>query len=257
MRFSEWDAIAGEVPVEALETADAVVHLAGEPIGQRWKREVKAKIHDTRVLGTRSLVRAIADLRQRPQTMISASAIGYYGDRGDEILTEDSVPGAGFLPDVCVQWEQTAREAGELGLRVVLLRTGLVLGKEGGALKEMLTPFKLGVGGRTGSGQQWMSWIHADDLVSAIALLLTRTDLAGPVNLTTPNPVRNRDFTKELGRALGRPALIPTPTFALRLMLGEAMEILLASQRVRPAVLERAAFEYRYPELKNALRHEV
>jgi uncharacterized protein len=257
VRFSEWDAMTQQVPADALQTADAVVHLAGEPLAQRWNQEVKARIRDTRVVGTRKLVESMAHLRQRPQVLISASAIGYYGERGDEALGESSSPGSGFLSEVCVAWEREAQEAGRLGLRVVLLRTGIVLGKEGGALKEMLSPFKLGVGGPTGSGEQWMSWIHLDDLVSAIAFSLVRPDMAGPVNGTAPNPVRNREFTRALGAAIGRPAIVPTPKFALKLMLGEAAEVVLASQKVLPATLERAGFPFAYREVGDALRHAV
>jgi uncharacterized protein (TIGR01777 family) len=254
--FSNWDS-GQKPPADALQASDAVIHLAGEPVAQRWNAEIKAKIRDSRVNGTRRLVEAISELRQRPQTLICASAIGYYGDRGEEVLNESSSPGAGFLPEVCIEWEREALAAGRLGLRVVLLRIGIVLGKEGGALKQMLTPFKLGVGGPTGSGQQWMSWIHIDDLVGAVAFALTGTELSGPVNGTAPNPGRNRDFTRALGKALGRPAAIPTPVFALKLMLGEAAEIVLASQRVIPEALKRAGYKFRYEDVGDALRNSV
>ena len=257
IQFSEWKDAGQEVPADALQTSDAIVHLAGEPIAQRWNPEVKAKIRDSRVNGTRKLVESIAKQSRRPQTLISASAIGYYGDREDEILDENSTSGAGFLPEVCIEWERAAREAGNLGLRVVLMRTGIVLGKEGGALKQMLRPFKLGAGGPTASGKQWMSWIHIDDLVSAMVFALARPDLAGPVNGTAPNPVRNREFTSALGTALGRPAIIPTPVFALKLMLGEAAQVVLDSQRVMPAVLQGAGFQFRYRDVNEALRHAV
>lgn len=257
MAFFPWDASGGPVPLEALQAAGAIVHLAGEPIAQRWNQEVKDRIRDSRVLGTRALVEAVAQLRQRPQTLVCASAIGYYGDRGDEILDETSAPGSGFLPEVCLAWEQEARAAQELGLRVVMLRSGIVLGREGGALKQMLTPFKLGVGGPMSSGKQWMSWIHVDDLVEAILFALISPGGSGPVNGVAPKPVRNEQFAKELGSVLGRPALIPAPAFALKMMLGEAASVVLASQRVLPKALESAGFEFRYPELRGALQNAV
>ncbi|HYI95862.1 MAG TPA: TIGR01777 family oxidoreductase [Bryobacteraceae bacterium] len=257
IQFSEWKEVSQEFPARAIETSDAIVHLAGEPIAQKWNPEVKAKIRDSRVNGTRKLVESIAKQSRRPQVLISASAIGYYGDRGEELLDENSTAGTGFLPEVCIEWERAAREAGNLGLRVVLLRTGIVLGKEGGALKQMLTPFKLGVGGPTGSGKQWMSWIHIDDLVSAMMFALATPDVAGPVNGTAPNPVRNRELTSTLGAALGRPAVVPTPTFALKLMLGEAARIVLESQKVLPTVLQAAGFPFRHRDVDEALRHAV
>ncbi len=234
VRFSNWDAGKSAVPAESIEGADAIVHLAGEPVGQRWNDDVKKRIRDSRVLGTRAIVEAVSKLQQRPQTIVCASAIGYYGDRADEILDEQSGIGQGFLSEVCGQWEAEARAAGNLGLRVVLTRTGIVLGREGGALKQMLPPFRLGVGGPTGSGKQWMSWIHLDDLIEAIVFSLGNVNVFGPVNATAPNPVRNEEFTKALGTALGRPAIVHTPVFALKLMLGEAAEVVLASQRVVP-----------------------
>jgi uncharacterized protein (TIGR01777 family) len=257
VRFSEWEANGGAVPIEAIEGTDAIIHLAGEPIAQRWNAAVKNRIRDSRVFGTRAIVEAISKLHQRPQTFICASAIGYYGDRADEILDEQSSQGEGFLSEVCGEWEREARAAGNLGLRVVMLRFGIVLGSEGGALKQMLPPFRLGVGGPTASGRQWMSWIHADDLIEAMLFSLTNVNLFGPVNATSPNPVRNQEFAKALGQALGRPAVIHTPVFALKLILGEAAEIALASQRVAPKALERAGFEFRYPEIHDALKNAV
>lgn len=255
-QFSHWD-YETAAPVEALRGTDAVIHLAGEPVGQRWNTGIKARIRDSRVNGTRRLVEAIAKLDQRPETFISASAIGYYGDRGDEVLTESSHAGSGFLPETCVAWEREAAEAQRYGARVVLMRTGIVLGREGGALKQMLTPFKLGVGGPTGSGNQWMSWIHIDDLVEAFVFALTEPHLSGAVNGTAPNPVRNREFTQALGAALGRPTVIPTPVFALKLILGEAAEIALASLRVRPAALQKVGFQFQYEDLGGALDNSV
>jgi uncharacterized protein len=257
VRFSEWDANGGAVPIEAIEGADAIVHLAGEPIAQRWNSAVKKRISDSRIFGTRAIVEAVSKLHQRPQTFLCASAIGFYGDRADEILDEQSSRGSGFLSDVCGEWEREARAAGNLGLRVVMLRFGIVLGSEGGALKQMLPPFRLGVGGPTASGRQWMSWIHADDLIEAILFSLANVNLFGPVNATSPNPVRNQEFAKALGEALGRPAIIHTPIFALKLLLGEAAEIALASQRVAPRALERAGFQFRYPEIHDALRNAI
>jgi uncharacterized protein len=257
VRFSEWNMNKEAVPSQALDGADAIIHLAGEPVAQRWNDEIKKRIRDTRILGTRAIVNAVSELKQRPVTLLSASAIGYYGNRADELLDEQSSPGQGFLSEVCVGWEREARAAGNLGLRVVMFRIGIVLGKEGGALKQMLPPFRLGVGGPTASGKQWMSWIHADDLIEAIVFSLTADDVFGPVNATSPNPVRNEEFAKSLGKALGRPALIHTPVFALKLMLGEAAEVVLASQRVAPKVLERARFSFRHPEIYDALRNAV
>jgi uncharacterized protein (TIGR01777 family) len=189
--------------------------------------------------------------------MVSASAIGYYGDRGDEVLEESSRPGKGFLADVCLEWEREARAAQQLGLRVVIPRIGIVLGKEGGALKQMLAPFRLGMGGPMASGRQWMSWIHADDLVELILFCLRNDAVSGAVNATSPNPVRNSEFAKALGDALGRPAILHTPVFALKMMLGEAAGVVLASQRVLPTALQSAGFEWRHPEVGGALRHVV
>jgi uncharacterized protein len=257
IEFSPWEAEAGEVPDEALRRTDAIVHLAGEPVAQRWNSEIKTRIRDSRVLGTRSLVQAVAKHAERPHTFVSASAIGYYGDRGSETLTEESAAGTGFLSDICGEWEREALAAGSLGLRVVLLRIGIVLGKEGGALKQMLPPFRLGVGGPIASGKQWMSWIHADDLVNAIVFSLMESKVFGPVNATAPNPVQNAEFAKALGEALHRPAVLPTPAFALRMMLGEAAAVVLASQRVMPEVLQDAGFTWAHPEIREALASVV
>jgi uncharacterized protein (TIGR01777 family) len=212
---------------------------------------------DTRVRGTKAIVDAVASVQDRPQTLVSASAIGFYGDRGEELLDETAAPGTGFLADVCLAWEREARSAGNLGLRVAMLRTGIVLGKDGGALKKMLLPFRMGIGGPIGSGRQWMSWIHVDDLVEVISFALRREDIFGPVNATAPNPVRNKDFSKALGNALGRPAVIPTPAFALKMILGEAASAVVASQRVIPAVLERTGFQFLYADITDALQHSV
>jgi uncharacterized protein (TIGR01777 family) len=255
--FSQWDAESERVAAEALDNADGIVHLAGEPVAQRWNRDIKSRIRNSRVVSTHGLVKELSRRASRPRVMVSASAIGYYGDRGDEVLEESSRPGKGFLADVCLEWEREARAAQQLGLRVVIPRIGIVLGKEGGALKQMLAPFRLGMGGPMASGRQWMSWIHADDLVELILFCLRNDAVSGAVNATSPNPVRNSEFAKALGDALGRPAILHTPVFALKMMLGEAAGVVLASQRVLPTALQSAGFEWRHPEVGGALRHVV
>jgi uncharacterized protein (TIGR01777 family) len=246
-----WE-MKGPAPAEPLEWADAIIHLAGEPIAQRWNDEVKRKIRESRVDGTRHLVEGIARIANRPQVLISGSATGYFGDRGGEVLTEDSRPGTGFLPDVCVAWEREARKAEEYGLRVAVVRTGIVLHPSGGALKQMLPPFKLGVGGPIGSGEQWMSWIHRDDLISLFVFVLEHESVAGAVNGAAPNPVPNAEFTQALGRAVHRPAVIPVPGFALKLLFGEMATVLLEGQRVIPAAAQRAGFTFEHPNLTGA-----
>lgn len=252
-RFAAWDANAGEPPADALEGADAVIHLAGEPVAQRWIPETKRRIRASRVDGTRHLVHALSTLSRRPATLIVASAIGIYGDRGNEILTEASEPGSGFLPETCVEWEQAASLAEALGMRVVRLRIGIVLGLGGGALARMLPPFKLGIGGRLSSGGQWMSWIHVEDLVELLCFAATASKLTGAVNATAPNPVTNTEFTRVLARVLRRPALFPVPKLALKLLFGEMSRILLESQRVLPKAAEAAGFRFRRPDLRAAL----
>jgi len=249
-----WDATKGQPPEESLDGADAVVHLAGEPIAQRWNDEVKQLIRDTRVTGTRHLVEALTTVRQRPAVLICGSAIGYYGSRGDEMLTESSTPGTGFMAGVCVAWEREAGLAEALGMRVVRLRTGVVLGAHGGALAKMLPPFKAGMGGKMGHGDQWMSWVHVDDLVGIIQHAL-ENPVSGAVNGTAPHPVTNADFTKALAHALSRPAVVPMPAFTLKLMFGEMADVLLASQRVLPQAAEAAAYTFRYPALEGALQN--
>jgi uncharacterized protein len=246
-----WDA-SSEPPVEAFEGAGGVVQLAGEPVAQRWSDEVKRKIRESRVLGTERLVRGIAAARQRPRVLVCASAVGYYGDRGEEVLTEEAGPGRGFLPEVCREWEARAEAATALGLRVVKVRIGVVLGANGGALKEMLTPFRLGVGGRIGNGRQWMPWIHLDDIAGIFRHAL-ETDVAGALNGASPGTVRNVDFTAALGKALHRPTVFPVPEFALKLRFGEMAGVLFESQRVVPAATERSGYRFRYPELGAAL----
>jgi uncharacterized protein (TIGR01777 family) len=252
VRFFAWDAMAGEPPGASLEGADAVIHLAGEPVAQRWSEDVKRRIRESRIKGTSHLVQALSNVLRRPAVLVSASATGYYGDRGDELLTESSPPGAGFLAEVCVEWEKQAYKAEALGVRTVAVRTGLVLGREGGALKQMLPAFRLGAGAKLGSGKQWMSWIHVDDLIELYVFAL-RGELRGPMNGTAPNPVRNSEFTGALAEALHRPAFVSAPEFALKLLFGEMAQILLASQRVLPDVAERAGFRFAHPALAQAL----
>ena len=255
--FSQWDAESEHVPPEALDASDGIVHLAGEPVAQRWNRDIKSRIRNSRVVSTHGLVKELSRRVSRPRVIVSASAIGYYGDRGDDVLEESSRPGKGFLADLCLEWEREARAAQQLGLRVVIPRIGIVLGKEGGALKQMLPPFRLGIGGPMASGRQWMSWIHADDLVELILFCLRSDAVSGPVNATSPNPVRNSEFATALGETLGRPAIVRTPVFALRLMLGDAADVVLASQRVLPTALQNAGFEWRHAGIGGALQHAV
>jgi uncharacterized protein len=252
-----WDALAGPPPADALAGSDAVVNLIGEPVAQRWNAAVKRRIVESRVRGTRNLVQALAELRQPPRVLISASAIGYYGDTGDEPVTEEAPPGRGFLAETCLRWEDEAAAAGALGMRVVRARIAIVLGHGGGALAEMLTPFRMGVGGPLGSGRQWMSWIHMRDLLELVGFLLTSDAIAGPVNATSPQTVRNIDFSHALGSVLHRPALMHIPKFALHLRFGEAAEEMLKSSRVVPAVALKAGFRYRFPDLHSALADAV
>ena len=255
---ARWDPEGGQIEARSLEGADAVVHLAGVGIGdRRWSEEHKRAVLDSRVRGTTLLAQTIAALSDKPTVMASASAMGYYGLRGDEVLTEDSPPGTGFLAEVCEAWEAATAPAEDAGVRVVHLRTGLVLSPDGGALKQMLLPFKLGLGGRIGSGRQWWSWISIDDEVGAILHLLDSGTERGPVNLTAPNPVTNEEFTRTLNGVLHRPTLLPTPTFALRAMFGrEAVdEMFLGGQRVVPTRLQTGGYGFRHPELEGALHH--
>ena len=239
----------------ALEGVDGVIHLAGEPIAARkWNDIQRRRIEKSRVEGTNSLVQAIAKAEPKPTFLISASAVGYYGPRGDELITEDSPPGDDFLSAVCRAWEEEAKKAERLGLRVVRLRTGVVLGSGGGALTKMAQPFKFFVGGPLGSGRQWMSWIQLEDHVRLILQLIDNAQANGPVNATAPNPVRNKEFCQALGRVLRRPCWAPVPGFALRLALGEMAEMLLTGQRVMPAAAQKLGFQFRYPNLEQALQ---
>ncbi|MGA7288197.1 MAG: TIGR01777 family oxidoreductase [Terriglobales bacterium] len=249
-----WDPLLA-LPPAAISGFDAVIHLAGESVVGRWTTAKKSAIRDSRVVGTRNLATALARCEAKPRVFICSSAIGFYGDRGDEVLREESVAGQGFLPAVCREWEDASRIAAEAGIRTVNIRTGLVLSAKGGALAKMLTPFRLGLGGRLGSGQQWMSWIHMNDMVGAIQHAMGAESLSGPVNLVGPNPVRNAEFTKVLAAVVRRPAIFPVPEVALRLAFGKqaAEEMFLASQRVEPGKLIGSGYQFRFRELRAAL----
>jgi uncharacterized protein (TIGR01777 family) len=248
----EWHPNEGRIDAAALEGLDAVVHLAGESIASgRWTDEKKRAIRDSRVKGTALLSDALARLTHPPTVFVSASAIGYYGDRGDELLTETSAPGKDFLSGVCVEWEQATKPAVEKGIRTVHARFGIILDAKEGALAKMLTPFRMGIGGRIGDGKQWMSWIDIEDVVNGLKFLI-ESPVSGPVNFVAPNPVKNAEFTKTLGRVLSKPTLFPVPAFGARLAFGEMADaLLLSSQRVKPGVLQHFA----YPTLDSALRH--
>lgn len=256
----KWDVEAGFSEPERLEGVDAVIHLAGENIsgGLRWTNEKKKAIRDSRVHGTRSVVNAMSRLRNRPKVFIASSAIGFYGDRADEEMTESSAAGDTFLSEICREWEAESRRAEDAGIRTVLLRTGIVLSKDGGALATMLTPFKLGVGGVVGSGKQWMSWISLDDEIAIINFALENENIRGAVNAVAPNPATNETFTKTLGEVLYRPTFLPLPEFAISMIFGEmGDELLLASTKVIPKRLLDAGFEFKYPDLKPAIEHAV
>jgi uncharacterized protein (TIGR01777 family) len=257
--YVQWAPEHGFSESEKLAGIDAVIHLAGESVsGLRWTDEKKKLIRDSRVLGTRNVVETISDLDPRPRVLIAASAIGFYGDRGDEELTETSKPGKTFLAEVTRDWEAEARRAEDAGIRTVLLRTGIVLSKEGGALGTMLLPFKFGLGGVIGNGRQWMSWISMDDHVAAILFALDNESIRGAVNSVSPNPVTNEEFTRVMGEVLYRPTIIPVPEFAVNLMFGEMGEaLLLDSTRVVPKRLEKAGFKFNFPDLKKAIENAV
>jgi uncharacterized protein len=253
-----WDPAIGKIDSRGLEAVDGVIHLAGENIGARWTRSRRARIRESRVGGTRLLSETLAGLGRPPRFLISASAVGIYGDRGDQVLTESTPPGDAardFLVSVCREWEAAAAPARDAGIRVVHPRFGLVLAPGGGALRKMLLPFRLGVGGRIGSGAQWMSWVALEDVVGAVEYLLTAESLEGPVNVSAPEPITNRELTRTLGRVLGRPAVIPVPATALRLVFGEmADRTLLSSARVVPARLIESGYRFTFPALEGALR---
>jgi len=248
-----WDPATAMSP-EAVSGFDAVIHLAGESIVGRWTAAKKAAIRDSRVVATRSLAQALAQAKQKPQVFVCSSAIGYYGDRAEEVLKEESAPGTGFLPEVCRQWEAATRAAADAGIRTVQIRTGIVLSAQGGALGKMLMPFKMGVGGRVGDGRQWMSWIDMQDMVGAIHHILKTDRLQGPVNLVAPKPVINAEFTKTLTSVLSRPAIFPMPAFAVKLAFGEMGEaLLLGSQRVEPTQLVNSGYLFRFKDLAASL----
>ena len=249
----EWDP-AKPLRPELVSGFDAVIHLAGEPVMGLWTDSKRARIRDSRVLSTVLLSEALANASQPPRVFISGSATGYYGDRGDEALREDSPSGEGFLPEVCRQWEAATKPAEDAGIRTVHIRTGIVLTAKGGALRAMLPNFKMGLGGKIGSGRQWMSWIHMQDHIGAIHHILDHELVQGPVNLVAASPVRNSEFTETLAKGLSRPALLRVPAFALRLMLGDmAKELLLASQRVEPAKLMGSEYKFKFHDLRSAL----
>lgn len=251
---TEWDAMAGPAPVEALAGRDAVVHLAGEPVAQRWTDQAKRAIRESRVTGTRNLVAGLREARPRPPALVSSSAVGIYGPHGDEPVDESTPPGGDFLARVCVEWEREAQAATELGLRVALMRTGVVLDRSGGALKTMLPPFRLGVGGPVAGGRHYMPWIHVDDVVGMYLAALSDERWAGPFNLTAPDPVTNREFSRALGRALGRPAIAPVPALALKLLYGEMSEIVVRGQRAVPRRAQELGYGFRHPRLDEALQ---
>ena len=252
----EWYPERGSLALARLEGMDAVVHLAGESIAEgRWTNERKRSIRESRVKGTTVLSEALANLKHLPQTLLCASAIGYYGDRGDEVLAEQSAPGNDFLANVCIEWERATESAREKGIRVVNLRFGIISSVAGGALAKMLPPFRMGAGGRIGSGKQWMSWIALDDVVGVIKFALTSDALRGPVNVVAPNPVTNAEFTKTLGKVLSRPTIFPIPAFGVRLAFGEMADaLLLSSQRVVPARLRDWDYSFKYLQLGGAIR---
>jgi uncharacterized protein (TIGR01777 family) len=251
-----WDAAREPAPPAALRGVEAVFHLAGEPLAEgRWTAEKKRRILDSRVLGTRNLVAGLAALPgPRPRVLVSASAVGYYGDRGDEQLDESAPLGQGFLAEACAAWEREARAAEALGMRVVCVRTGVVLAAAGGALARMLPAFRLGAGGPLGSGKQWMPWVHIDDVIGLFLHASHHEPLRGPLNAVSPQPVSNAEFTRTLGAALRRPALVPIPRVALRIVFGEMSDLLFESQRVLPGVAQRTGYRFEHPELEGAVR---
>jgi uncharacterized protein len=249
-----WDPVSGPAPDAALSGRDAVVGLAGAPVSQRWTDPAKQAIRESRVKGTANLIAGLEAAQPRPAALISASAVGYYGARGNEPIDEEAGPGEGFLADVCEQWEEQAERASSLGMRVATIRTGVVLDASGGALEKMLPPFRLGIGGPVAGGRQFLPWIHLDDLVGIYRAALEGEDWSGPANATAPAPVSNRDFSRALGRALNRPAFLPVPGFALGLLYGEMAEIVTTGARVVPAKPLMLGYAFRHPDLDEALR---
>ena len=253
-----WKPSDGEIDAEALEGFDVVVHLAAENLFGRWTEAKKRRIRESREQGTRLLARTLAELDDPPRVLLSASGVNYYGATGDEWVDESSPSGDGFLAEVCRVWEKACEPAREAGIRTVPMRTGVVLTEQGGALAQMLTPFRLGVGGRVASGEQFMSWIGVEDYLRAVEFLAFRTEIDGPVNVSSPNPVRNVELTEALGDVLNRPTIFPVPGFALRLLYGEVVdETLLIGQRVEPKRLKEAGFEWEHPEVRDVLEYEL
>jgi hypothetical protein len=249
-----WDLMSEPAPVEALSDRDAVIHLAGEPVAQRWSNQTKQAIRESRVLGTANLIEGLRSAAARPTVLVSSSATGYYGPRDIEPLDEEAPAGSDFLAEICVAWEQAAERAEELQMRVVRVRTGVVLDRNGGALEKMLPPFQLGVGGPVAGGRQFIPWIHTEDLIGIMLAALDDERWSGPINGTAPSPATNRDFSKALGRVLHRPALLPVPGLALKLLYGEMAEIVTSGARVVPAKPLMLGYEFRHPELEEALR---
>ena len=248
-----WNPETEQLPTEAISDANAVIHLAGETISGRWNNEKKRRIRDSRVLSTRNLVESCANVESKPNVLICASAIGLYGDSGDNSFTEETPPGTDYLAKVCKEWEAEAYKATELGIRVVTVRIGLVLGLGGGMLQQVLTPFRIGIGGKLGSGQQWMSWIHVDDVVGIISYALENDSINGALNATAPVPVRNIEFTKALGSVLRKPTILPVPSFGLKLMMGEFADFVLLSQKVLPKKTEATGYEFQFKTIDSAL----
>jgi uncharacterized protein (TIGR01777 family) len=250
----QWDAMSGPPTDDVLAGVAAVIHLAGEPIAaHRWSDEQKRRIRDSRVISTRNLVNGLRAMAEKPAVFISSSAVGFYGDRGDEQLDEQSPAGRGFMPEVCKAWEQEAEPAAAAGIRVVLVRTGVVLSREGGALEKMMMPFKLGLGGKLGHGRQWFPWIHLDDIVGIYRYALANQTIQGPINGTAPAPVTNAEFTRQFAEVLHRPAFVPVPEFGLRAALGEMADMLLAGQRVFPNAMITAGYRFHFATLAAAL----
>jgi uncharacterized protein len=254
----EWDPVRGTIDAAKLQGITGAIHLAGEPIAQRWTSEVKRKIRDSRIYGTTLFARALASLEPRPRVMLSMSAIGLYGERGDEVLDEESRLGRGFLAEIGEAWERSADAARGAGIRVVHPRLGIVLSSEGGALAKMLPIFRMGAGGKVGAGRQWMSWVSRTDVVEALAFALEREAISGPMNVTSPVPVRNEEFTRALGSALSRPAVMPVPELAIRVLYGEmGVETVVEGQRVLPKKLQAEGFAFRYRTISEALAAEI
>jgi uncharacterized protein (TIGR01777 family) len=252
-----WDLMSEPAPAQSLSGRDAVVHLAGAPVAQRWSQDARRAIRDSRVVGTGHLIDGLRSADERPRTLVSSSAIGYYGAHGEEPLDEDSPPGQDFLAEVCVEWERQARTAEDLGMRTVQVRTGVVLDGSGGALGKMLPPFRMGVGGPVAGGRQYISWIHTSDLVGIILASIADDRWSGPVNATAPQPFSNRDFSRVLGRVLHRPAIFPVPALAIRALYGEMAEIVTSGARVMPAKALVLGYSFAEPDLERALRSAI